>query len=306
MLTTNEKPLSGKKICLDAGHYAKYNRCPKIPEYYESVMTWKLHLLQKKYLEQLGAVVITTRSNQGKDLALKSRGKASAGCDLFISDHSNAVGNGMNEKIDYVAVYHLTDDTKVTCDDVSKEIANVLAPVIAEVMGTKQGYKVLTKKSANDRNGDGVKNDNYYGVLNGARLVGTPGLIIEHSFHTNTAAVRWLLKDANLDKLAKAEAEAIASYFSKKPVKIEDNTSESTKNESSKNESSSVPYVIKVANVKAGDVLNIRKEPNASSNITGTLAYNDPNRYTIVEEKNSWGKLKSGIGWINLKYTVKV
>ena len=64
MLTTNEKPLSGKKICLDAGHYAKYNRCPKIPEYYESVMTWKLHLLQKKYLEQLGATVIITRSNQ--------------------------------------------------------------------------------------------------------------------------------------------------------------------------------------------------------------------------------------------------
>ena len=33
-----------KKICLDAGHYAKYNRSPVVPEYYESVMNWKLHL----------------------------------------------------------------------------------------------------------------------------------------------------------------------------------------------------------------------------------------------------------------------
>ena len=36
------------------------------------------------------------------------------------------------------------------------------------------------------------------------------------------------------------------------------------------------------------------------------VAYNDPNKYTIEEEKNGWGRLKSEIGWINLKYTVKV
>lgn len=302
MSTTNTKPLSGKKICLDAGHYGKYNKCPKIPEYFESVMVWKLHLLQKKYLEQLGATVIITRKNQGKDLALGSRGKASAGCDLFISNHSNAVGSKMNEKIDYVAVYHLVDDTTVICDDVSKEIANTIAPVIADVMGTKQGYKVLTRKSDNDRNGDGIKNDNYYGVLNGARLVKTPAILIEHGFHTHTATVRWLLKEANLDKLAKAEAEVIASYFSKTPVKIESSSTGSSVPVSATN----VPFTIKVANVKVGDVLNVRKEPNADATITKQLKYNDPNIYTIVEEKNGWGKLKSGIGWINLKYTVKV
>ena len=36
------------------------------------------------------------------------------------------------------------------------------------------------------------------------------------------------------------------------------------------------------------------------------LKYNDPNKYTISEESNGWGKLKSGVGWINLKYTKKV
>lgn len=287
----NTKPLAGRKICIDAGHYAKYNRCPGNAAYYESEVMWKLHLLQKKYLEELGATVIITRVDQSKDLALNARGAASKGCDLFMSDHSNAVANGMNENVDYVAVYHLTEDAYAVCDDISKEVANVLAPIIAEAMGTKQGYKVLTRLASNDRNGDGVLNDNYYGVLNGARQVNVPGLILEHSFHTNTATVKWLLQDGNLDKLAKAEAEGIAKYFSGKDVSIE---------------TTGLPYMVKVANVPVGDVLNIRKEPNSKADKTGELAYNDPHCYTIVEEQNGWGRLKSGIGWINLKYTAKV
>lgn len=286
------KPLAGVKICLDAGHYGKYNRCPGNSAYYESVVMWELHLLQKKYLKELGATVVTTRALRAVDLSLNSRGKKSKGCDLFISNHSNAVGSGMNESVDYVAVYHLVSDATATCDDVSKEIANKLAPVIADVMDTKQGCKVLTRKSGNDKNKDGVMNDNYYGVLHGARMVDTPGLILEHSFHTNSRSVKWLLDRNNLDKLAREEAEAIAEYFSGQKVEIADETT-------------GVPFCVRVANVAANDVLNIRKEPDSKSEKTGSLAYNDPNKYTIVEVRNGWGKLKSGIGWINLKYTVK-
>ncbi|MBE5922042.1 MAG: N-acetylmuramoyl-L-alanine amidase [Lachnospiraceae bacterium] len=213
--------MAKKRVCLDAGHYGRRNRCPGIKEYYESEMVWKLHLLQKKYLEQLGIEVITTREEREKDLALKTRGKASKECDLFISDHSNAVGNSMNEDVDYVAVYCLTDDTTTWCDDISREIAEKLAPVITEVMEVKQGYKVLTRKASSDRNGDGMMNDNYYGVLNGARLVNVPGLILEHSFHTNSRTVKWLLQDDNLDKLARAEAECIASYLLGKKVTLD-------------------------------------------------------------------------------------
>lgn len=201
------------KICIDPGHYGKYNRSPANKKYYESDMVWKLHLLQKKYLEEYGFEVITTRSKQANDLALHTRGTKSKGCVLFISDHSNATGSGVDESIDHVAVYHLTSDTTTKCDDISKEIAKKLAPIIADVMDTEDGYKVLTRKAGNDRNGDGIMNDNYYGVLHGARTVGTPGLILEHSFHTNTRSTNWLLNDDNLDKLAKAEADAIAEYF---------------------------------------------------------------------------------------------
>lgn len=213
-------PSKKMKVCIDAGHYGKYNRCPNNSSYYESEVMWKLHLLQKKYLEQLGVEVITTRQSASKDLALNIRGTTAKGCDLFISDHTNAVGSAMNEGIDYVAVYHLVDDKNVTCDDISKEIATKLAPVIASVMGTKQASRVLTRKSSNDRNKDGVMNDNYYGVLHGARSVNVPALILEHSFHTNSTTVKWLLNGDNLDKLARAEAECIASYLSGNKVSL--------------------------------------------------------------------------------------
>ncbi len=202
------------KICIDAGHYGRYNRSPAVSGYYESDMTWKLHLLQKKYLEEYEDVkVITTRKVQATDKALFARGMTSKGCDLFLSDHSNAIGSGVNESVDYVAVYHLVDDATTEIDDISKRIAEQLAPVIAGVMGATQGFRVVTRKSGNDRNGDGMLNDNYYGVLHGARMAETPGLILEHSFHTNTRMTNWLLDDGNLAKLAKAEAEVIAAHF---------------------------------------------------------------------------------------------
>lgn len=202
------------KICLDAGHWGKYNRSPGVEAYYESDMAWKLHLLQKKFLEEYeGVAVITTRSNQETDKVLFDRGMTSKGCDLFLSDHSNAVGSAMNESVDYVAVYHLVDDNTTEIDDISKRIAERLVPIIAGVMETRQGFRVVTRKSGNDRNGDGMLNDNYYGVLHGARMAGTPGLILEHSFHTNTRMTNWLLDDGNLARLAQAEADAIAAYF---------------------------------------------------------------------------------------------
>lgn len=85
-----------------------------------------------------------------------------------------------------------------------------------------------------------------------------------------------------------------------------------TKTETSTSTSSSTfkSYEVKVNGVSKGDVLNVRQEPRANAKIVKKLAYNDPNKYTIVEEKkvtsNTWGKLKSGEGWINLRYTTKV
>lgn len=288
-----------KTVCLDAGHYKKYNRSPAIPEYYESEVMWKFHLLLKKFLEALGIKVITTRADKNKDLALDARGKASKGCDLFLSLHSNAVGSGMNEKIDHVAVYHLVNDTTTKCDEISREFAQQIAPVIAQVMGTKNGFRVLTRQSSNDRNKDGIMNDNYYGVLNGARKVETPALILEHSFHTNTRTVKWLLDDANLEKLAKAEAECIAEFLLGKKAEV---PKEEPKQEEPKKEEpeSKFPYLVRIT----ASVLNVRAGAGTNHKINTTVRKGGV--YTIIAEDGNWGKLKSGAGWISLKYTERL
>lgn len=185
------------KICLDAGHYGKYNQSPAVKTYYESEMTWKLTNLLKAELIAYGFEVTLTRSAQNKDLPVYDRGKLSKGCDLFLSIHSNAVGNAVNENTDYPAV-------AVQLDGKGDKLGQKLADIIHQTMGTKQPGKIFTRRG---------NNGEYYGVLRGAADVGTMGLILEHSFHTNTAATKWLSSDANLTKMAAAEAKVIADYY---------------------------------------------------------------------------------------------
>ena len=61
-----------------------------------------------------------------------------------------------------------------------------------------------------------------------------------------------------------------------------------------------VPYKVKV-DIKD---LNIRKGPG--TNYCKTGKYTGKGVFTIVKEQNGWGKLKSGTGWISLKYTTKI
>lgn len=183
------------RICLDAGHYGKYNQSPVDNRYYESDMVWKLHLLQKKYLEEYGVEVVLTRETQDADRGLYERGAASAGCDLFISSHSNASGK---ESVDYPVSY-------CAINNMADGIGMVLAQCVERVMCTNQAARIEHRRGSH---GD------YYGVIRGASAAGTPGLILEHSFHTNTKATQWLLNDTNLDKLAKSEVDAIAQYYS--------------------------------------------------------------------------------------------
>lgn len=188
-----------KKICLDAGHVgSKYNQSPVVKTYYESAMVWALHLKLKAQLEARGFQVVTTRTSIDTDLGVYERGTASKGCDVFISLHSNACGT---ESVDYPVVYRAYDNK----NDVDT-LALKLAKKVGELMGTAQAGRTATRKSSSG--------GEYYGVLRGARAVGTPYyMLIEHSFHTNTKATKWLSVDANLDKLAVAEADILAEFF---------------------------------------------------------------------------------------------
>ena len=186
------------KVMLDAGHYGDYNRSPAVPEYWESRMSWKLHLLLRAELESYGITVGTTRNAQKTDLEVYERGRKAKGYDMFVSLHSNAVGSYVNEDIVYPIVYRLIDDGSGLADKLSSTVESVM------------------KTGANARTGTRLlENGNeYYGVLRGAKAVGCRrAYIIEHSFHTATKPARWLLDENNLARLAAAEAKVIAAYF---------------------------------------------------------------------------------------------
>lgn len=183
------------KICIDAGHYGQYNRSPVVAGYWESEFSWKFHLLLKNELEKRGVTVVTTRSEQEKDLDLVQRGKLAAGCDLFLSIHSNACAD---QNVDYpLACCCVNGQADVLGHD--------LAECIGRVMGTS-GKGRIWKRTGNG-------GTDYYGVLRGAAAVGVPGILLEHSFHTNRRAAEWLLDDGNLARMASAEADVIAEHY---------------------------------------------------------------------------------------------
>ena len=195
------------KICLDPGHdRANYNRSPVVPEYCEGQRMWDLAVLLKAELENRGLGVVMTKSNVNQTVSLNARGKASKGCDLLLSLHSDAAAR---EEPDWVSALHQVDDHCGMTDEKSREIGKQLATAAASLMGV--GIRTVARESSQDRDGNGYKDD-YYGVLRSAHAIGTPAVILEHGFHTNEGCTRWLLDDSNLQRLAAAEADVIARW----------------------------------------------------------------------------------------------
>ena len=208
----NNRPV----VCLDAGHCAKQNRSPVVPEFSESEVNWKLQELLAEKLADYGIQVVKTRANPNQDLELTLRGNQVNDADLFISLHVNAADNA---NANYVLGVHMVDDECGKIDEQSKLLAKLLSECVAGIMGVKS--QVWTRESASDRDGNGYKDD-YYGVLRGAHSVGTAGLILEHGFYTNKPQAEFLLKDSNLAAIAEAEAKVIADWFGVEKKKQED------------------------------------------------------------------------------------
>lgn len=79
------------------------------------------------------------------------------------------------------------------------------------------------------------------------------------------------------------------------------------KTEATKEKSKATTTAKKVDSFKVkitASALNVRREPNLNAGINTVIKRGEV--YTIVEEKNGFGKLKSGAGWIMMKYTQKI
>lgn len=194
------------KIMLDAGHYTKYNQSKVYKEYYEGNAMWDLQGLLKEELEKYGFIVATTRNNRDTDVSVTTRGTKSKGYDLFLSLHSNACDT---ESVDRAVI--------IKGYDMDNVLSDKLGQALTSTMSLKQKHQIMVKK--NDAGND------YYGVLRGAKSVGTKNrILIEHGFHTNTATAKWLCNKDNLRKVAQKEAEVIADYFGVKKEVVKDKT----------------------------------------------------------------------------------
>lgn len=286
-INKEENKMSNITVHIDPGHYgSKYNQGAN-KNYYESAMTWKLAGYLKTELESKGIKVTLSRNSIDQDPSLYDRGYGAKGKNLFLSLHSNACGT---ENVDYPLVIR-----SIKSNDNALDLANKLGQVIKDTMGTSQNYKVITKQG---NSGD------YYGVIRGAAAAGVNyNYILEHGFHTNKKCADWLLNDNNLKTLAKNEADVIASFFN---VKNNTTTEKKEENKTSTNNVTNTSYTTGLYRVNVVD-LNIRKGPGINYGIVGCIR--DKGTYTITEIKNgSWGKLKSGAGWINVhkSYCTKV
>ena len=95
-----------KRICLDPGHYGTKYNAGVVSGYYESITVWNLTQYEKEYLERMGIEVLVTRKNINENPDLTARGKMAEGCDLFVSNHTNACAT---EAISRAVVIHFTD-----------------------------------------------------------------------------------------------------------------------------------------------------------------------------------------------------
>lgn len=192
------------KVCLDPGHYGNFNCNRDVsPVYWESRTVWKLHLMLKEELETgyQGVTVVTTRSDEEKDMELTARGRAAAGCDLFLSLHTN---DCETESVDRATVIY-----QVKADDRMKALAGKFGAAIKKTMGLSTYKTALRWNTAH--------NADWYGVLRGAAAVGVPGLILEHGFHSHNATAKWLQNEENLRKLARADAAVLSEAYGLKP-----------------------------------------------------------------------------------------
>lgn len=197
-------------VLVDMGHSSGYNRSPVVPSYYEGNQMWLLGNYLIEELHALGRTTKCTKRSRDDDPSVTARGRVAAGCKVAVSEHSNAGGLG---KTDRAVGICMVDDDCGPIDELSRELARRLAAVDKDVMGLEDPYQVYERKSGKDRDGDGLKNDDYYGFLYGAHQEGVPAVIIENGFHDHGPTAKWLLKDENLRRLAKAHATVIDEFL---------------------------------------------------------------------------------------------
>lgn len=260
------------KIGLDAGHglHTAGKRTP------DGMHEWKLNdKVRDKvvyYLKDYDVSFVFTDNDEGNvDESLASRLKKyiDANVDVFVSIHHNAYTGNWN---DATGVETYVDRN---CTEEDMKLAKAIHKNLAKYTGLK------------DR---GIKKENWY-VINQNKI---PAVLIEGGFMDSKNDYKVITSDEGQEAYAKAVTEGLIEYLGLKKT-----TTTKTETKKETTTSTSTSYTVKVV----ADVLNVRN--GAGTNYDKVTAIKKNEVYTIVEEKNGWGKLKSGSGWICLSYAEK-
>ena len=149
-----------------------------------------------------------------------------------------------------------------------------------------------------NRSNPKVANKSLY-VLNSTKMM---AVLVEHDFMDSTTATPVILTEDFANKAADGWINFFESYYGIK--KKSDSTPKPIPIPTQEPKLEKEEYLVKVT----VGALNIRNNPGLAGKVTGMIK--DKGVYTIIEEKDisgvKWGKLKSGAGWISLKFTKRV
>lgn len=285
-----ETPTTGTiKVAVDAGHGSNTAGKRTPDDYREHWINVNVAYMLAAALKKNGFEVVPVgwndiNSKDDPDVALTSRQKTvkAAGCDYSISCHANAVGTGWSAASGVETLIH----NNAAYQGDSRRLAEKVQARL--VQGTPQKNR-------------GVKTQAL--AMCNCNAMGTRASILcEIGFMTNREEAELMKKAYFCQEQAEDICKGFCDYLGKdykpltgvvpKPIDVVPETINDT-------DDTGVPFTIRVTD----PALNIREKPNALSRIMGVIR--DKGLYTIIETSGNWGRLKSGVGWINLKYTVR-
>ena len=271
------------KVAVDAGHGSNTAGKRTPDGYREHWINVTCASFCEKALQRCGIDVLRvawddTNAKNDEDVALGTRQKLIKAnhCQVAVSFHANAYGNGWN---DAQGVETLISN-KYPAD--SRSLANIVQAYL--VQGTKQKNR-------------GVKTQSL--AMCNCNALGTKAaILVEVGFMTNRAEADLMKTDKFCKEQAEEVAHGICDYLGVKYIKPTDSVIQDIVQDSQTTPPKSYLVMINT------DVLNVRAGAGTSYPVVTQVKRGQV--YTIVDEKDGWGKLKSGAGWIKLSYTIRV
>ena len=270
------------KIALDPGHAMNTpgKRCMKNidpKETREWFLNNRISNKLEEYLKEYNCEVLRVDDPEGiNNISLNDRCKSANEwkADIYLSIHHNAGVNGGSGGGTMVFYYSNKEERKMQAQQLYNAIVNCTG-----LIGNRS---------------EKIKNTKF-AVLSGTNM---PAFLLENGFMDSSTDVPIILTDKHAEKTAQGILDFLIEVFHL--TKKHAATSEEKEQKQDSLQPSSVPYLVRIT----ATALNVRIGAGLQYKIKTDVKKNEV--FTIVEEKNGWGKLKSGAGWIRLKYTEKV